>query len=80
MPSKDASMDAASVQEVISALPLAEATCCLLREIMDDQRLTELFNTHRGRSYEKLITFPVMVRMIGDALLQEGGAAHRAFG
>lgn len=73
-------MDAASVQEVISALPLAEATCCLLREIMDDQRLTELFNKHRGRSYEKVITFPVMVRMLGDALLQEGGTAHRAFG
>ncbi len=73
-------MDAASVQEVIGALPLAEATCCLLREIMDDQRLTELFNKHRGRSFEKVITFPVMVRMIGDALLQEGGTAHRAFG
>jgi len=88
MPSKDAehgcrawmpSMDAASVQEVISALPLAEATCCLSREIMDDQRLTELFNKHRGRADEKVITFPVMVRMIGDALLQEGGTAHRAF-
>jgi hypothetical protein len=80
MPSKDASMDAASVQEVIDALPLADATCCLLREIMDEQRLMELFNKHRGRSYERVISFPVMVRMIGDALLQEGGSAHRAFG
>jgi hypothetical protein len=73
-------MDAASVRELIGALPLAEATCCLLREIMDEQRLTELFDQHRGRSYEKVITFPVMVRMIGDALLQEGGTAYRAFG
>ena len=72
-------MVAASVQELVSALPLAEATCCLLREIMDDRRLTELFNKHRGRSYQKVITFPVMVRMIGDALLQEEGTAHRVF-
>lgn len=73
-------MDAASVQKVISALPLAEAAFSLLSEVTDEQRLMELFNKHRGRSYERVITFPVMVRLIGDALLQEGGSAHRAFG
>ena len=73
------SMDAARARELVAALPLAEATCCLLREIMDENRLTELFEKHRGRGYEKIITFPQMVRMIGDALLQEGGSGYRAF-
>ena len=72
-------MDAARAAELIGAIPLAAATCCLLREIMDEERLNDLFDTHRGRGYEKILTFPAMVRMIGDALLQEGGSAHRVF-
>jgi Transposase DDE domain len=73
------SMNSARARELIGALPLAEATCCLLREIMDEERLNDLFDKHRGRGYEKMITFPEMVRMIGDALLQEGGSGYRAF-
>lgn len=34
-------MDAASVQEVIGALPRPEAICCLLRDIVDKERFTE---------------------------------------
>ena len=72
-------MDAARTAEVLAALPLAEATLELLRVIADEDRLNALYDKHRGRGYEKLITFPQMVRMIGDALLQEGGSGYRAF-
>lgn len=72
-------MDAAQVSELVEALPLAEATCCLLRLISADEPLNELFEEHRGRGYEKIITFPQMVHMIGDALMHEGGSAHRIF-
>lgn len=72
-------MDAEHVAELVEALPLAESVCCLLRVIAEKERLNELFEKHRGRGYEKIITFPEMVRMIGDALLQEGGSAYRVF-
>ena len=68
-------MDAGQTAELVAALPLAEATCCLLRVIADEERLDELFDRHRGRGYQKIITFPQRVRMIGDALLHEGAAA-----
>ena len=66
-------MDAGQTAELVAAL--AEATCCLLRVIADEERLDELFDRHRGRGYQKIITFPQRVRMIGDALLHEGAAA-----
>ena len=72
-------MDAAQTAEVVAALPLAEATCYLLREIADADHLNELFDKHRGRGYEKILTFPQMAQMIGDALLQEGGSGYRVF-
>jgi hypothetical protein len=72
-------MNAAQTAEVVAALPLAEATCELLRVVMEEDRLNELFAEHRGRGYEKILTFPQMVRMIGDALLQEGGSGYRVF-
>lgn len=72
-------MDAAQTAEVVAALPLAEATSYLLREIADADHLNELFDKHRGRGYEKILTFPQMVQMIGDALLQEGGSGYRVF-
>ena len=72
-------MNAAQTAEVVAALPLAEATCELLRVVMEEDRLNELFSEHRGRGYEKILTFPQMVRMIGDALLQEGGSGYRVF-
>ena len=72
-------MDAGQTAELVAALPLAEATCCLLRVIADEERLDELFDRHRGRGYQKIITFPQMVRMIGDALLQSGGSGYRVF-
>jgi hypothetical protein len=72
-------MDVTRTAEVAAALPLAEATFCLLREIADADHLNGLFDRHRGRGYEKILTFPQMVQMIGDALLQEGGSGYRAF-
>jgi hypothetical protein len=72
-------MDADVVGRIAAALPLAEAACQLLRLVCDEDRLNALFERHRGRCYEKIITFPQIVRMIGDALLHEGGSGYRVF-
>ncbi len=41
--------------------------------------LQGIFERYRGRSYEKVITFPLMVDLLADALLERGGSAHKAF-
>lgn len=72
-------MDAVQTAQLAAALPLAEAACGLLGMIAEAEPLNELFDQHRGRGYEKILTFPQMVQMIGDALLQEGGSGYRVF-
>lgn len=72
-------MDAAQMMELVSAMPLAEAACRLLRLVANEDQLNKVYAQHRGRGYEKIITFPLMVQMIGDTLLQEGGSGYRVF-
>jgi DDE family transposase len=69
-------MKANQVAEIAAALPLAEASYRLLRLTCDEERLNELYELHRGRGYEKLLTFPQMVELIGAALVQAGGRAY----
>jgi hypothetical protein len=65
--------------EVCRRLPLAEATFRLLDYAVDDLFLRDVFEQHRGRSYEGAIEFPLFVRLIIDALLGHQGSAHQTF-
>lgn len=65
-------MDASGTAELVAALPLAEAALRLLQRVTDEEPLKQLFDEHRGRGYEGVLTFPQMVRLIGDALLKRG--------
>lgn len=64
---------------VLTRLPLAEAALHLWRFIADEQRLQALFERYRGRCYDHLLTFPTIVHLIADALLEHRGNACRAF-
>jgi len=66
-------------QEVCQRLPLADAVLRLGQFVLSDEHVNDIFNQHRGRSYEKVITFPVFVNLIGDALLEHNGSGHQAF-
>ncbi len=66
-------------REVCSRLPLAEASLRLLDFVTQDDFLNGVFERHRGRSYEDVITFPLFVHLIGDALLQHQGSGHQSF-
>ena len=52
--------------------------------MLDEPFLDWLFDEHRGRCYERLLTFPTMVYLIRDALVIHGGtgfppeAVHKA--
>ena len=61
-------MEAEFAREVLSRLPLAEATLSLWRWVADPLFLLSVFARHRGRGYEKDLSFGVVVQLIADAL------------
>lgn len=66
-------------REACRRLPLAEAAFRLLDFALRDEFLTQVFDRHRGACYEKIITFPVLVQLIADALLEHRGSGHQSF-
>jgi hypothetical protein len=76
---REVSMDANLFSDLAGKLPLGEAVHTLLRDCLDQKRLASIFEKHRGRSYEKIISFPLMVQLIGDSLMSQGGSAYRTF-
>lgn len=67
------------LRQVSQQLPLADAVLRLGQFVLSDDHLNQIFQEHRGRSYEKVIAFPVFVRLIGDALLVNSGSGHQSF-
>jgi hypothetical protein len=66
-------------REVLSRLPLAEATLSLWSWVCDEQPLRDLYDRHRGGCYEGKISFPRMTQLIRDALLEHDGSGHKSF-
>jgi hypothetical protein len=66
-------------REVIARLPLAEAVLLVWSHLADETFLLDLFEAHRGRCYQKVLTFPVLVSLIADALLEHGGSGRQSF-
>jgi hypothetical protein len=64
---------------VLARMPLAEAVLSLWRWTTDDERMQDLWNQHRGRCYERVISFALIVHLIADALLRYNGSGRRAF-
>jgi hypothetical protein len=65
--------------EAARRLPLADAALRLLDYATDDDFLAGVFERHRGRSYEKTITFPLLVHLLTEAVLGHRGSAHQTF-
>jgi Transposase DDE domain len=66
-------------REVLSRLPLAEAVLALWQFICDESDLDDLYERHRGRTYQKKITFPLLAHLVRDALLEPDGSGHKSF-
>ena len=65
-------------RDVAGRLPLAESVLRLLDFVCCDEFLKDVFRRHRGKSYEDVLSFPTMVRLIGDALLEHGGSGRQS--
>jgi hypothetical protein len=64
--------------EAARRAPLADATYQLFRFALDHEFLAQVFDRHRGRSYEAELSFTTVVHLLGDALLEQAGSARRA--
>ena len=47
--------------------------------IFDDRLLESIWNQHRGRCYEDVLSFTSFLRLMRDALIRHGGSAHKLF-
>jgi hypothetical protein len=65
--------------EALARLPLAQAVLLLWQQVADPAFLQDLFARYRGRCYEKALSFPSLVELIADALLQHDGSARASF-
>jgi hypothetical protein len=66
-------------KEVLARMPLAEAVLLLWRWVTCEERMEGLWNRFRGRCYEKILSFWLMVHLVADALLQYEGSGRRSF-
>lgn len=66
-------------KEVCKRLPLGEAVLRLFDFVCQEEFLQEVFERHRGRSYGKVIHFPLFVQLIADALLEHEGSGRKSF-
>lgn len=66
-------------KEVLARMPLAEGVFWLWRWVTCEERLSAIWDQNRGQCYEKLISFPVMVHLVADALMHCGGSGRHAF-
>jgi hypothetical protein len=69
---------ASLVPPLLARLPLAQATLVLLQQVLSPAFLNDLFESHRGRAYQDVLSFPTVVRLLGDALLRHHGSARAA--
>jgi len=53
----------------VARMPLAEGVGWLSRYVLDDLFLEEIWDEHRGRCWTGMLSFPSMVQLIHDALL-----------
>jgi hypothetical protein len=66
-------------REALDRLPLAQSVLLLWQQVADPAFLQDLFDKRRGRGYDKILSFPVLVHLIADALLQHDGSARASF-
>jgi Transposase DDE domain len=66
------------VASVLKQLPLAEAVWQLWSVALPDAFLNQLFDQHRGRCYERDVSFAALVHLVSDAVCQHRGSGHQA--
>jgi len=64
---------------VLQRTPLANATLSLWSYLLKPSVLDEIFQKHRGRSFEDILKFSTFVELIRDALILHKGSGRASF-
>jgi len=65
--------------ELMRRSPLAGCVLELSDHVFDRQLLESIYQEHRGRCYEDVLTFESFLTLMRDALVDHGGSAHQLF-
>jgi hypothetical protein len=65
--------------QLLSRLPLAEAVLLTLSHVTQPSFLDDMYERFRARTYEKVLSFPSLVELILDALVQHKGSGKQSF-
>lgn len=65
--------------EVLRQLPLAQSVLSIFAYALDEPFLDAVFEEHRGRGYEGILTFSTLVYLVRDALLIHEGHGLPSF-
>jgi IS4 transposase len=65
--------------ELLKRLPLAQAVLTLWAWVMCPEVLGGLYEEHRGRGYERALSFAQLVGLVRDALLEHQGSGRQSF-
>ena len=76
-PKKEERPGTAFADQALGRLPLAEAFYVAWAHVAPDQVLQQIFDDHRGRCYQDLLTFPELVLALTNALTRHHGSANR---
>lgn len=63
-------------RQALQRLPLAEACFLTLQTILQPDDLARLYDLHRGRTYQRELTFELFVSLLRDALVGQHGSAR----
>ncbi len=66
-------------RSVLARLPLAEAVLRIWQWVASEGFLGTVFDKHRGRSYQRILSFGVIVWLMSDALLRYAGSGRQCF-
>ena len=66
-------------KELLGRLPLPQATMRVMGYALDRDTLDQVFEAHRGRCYQGILTFGRLVERVLEALTVHEGSGHRAF-
>jgi hypothetical protein len=64
---------------VMPSVPLANAILTAFAYLLQPKFLDDLFDRHRGQSYEDILSFSTVVTLIRDALIVHKGSARQSF-
>lgn len=65
--------------EVLRRLPLAQSVLSIFAYVLSEPFLDGLFEKHRGRCYEGVLSFSMLVHLVRDALLIHEGLGRPSF-